>query len=704
MSKAADYWNLHLEHNALRSPPHGKGPDTDAGAFLAWHLEAAGDIIRETSKGQYADSNYIFEKFNRLKNHLTSRDWSDPLSHREIEALRKIREDIEELPADTELLEKLKIVLLAIADRNPKLVESNLDELRRLLKEPAVASTHPLVLERFPYPSPEQMELGGDIGKIKIEIPPPRGSGESVLKKKLKAKAEASSLTPRNITMGDYKEYWEPYGWKLLAIGPTSTWRQDWGMWEAIRDIVQNALDETESYQWGYDDKGLWIADKGRGVSVVDFLLGPPKLKPEYARGRYGEGMKISTLVLVRSGYPVHITTVGKEIWIVFLELEIDGVMSQQLNALYKADGSSRGTKFHIIGYNGTAYADRFAVNIPEEDILWKGPSLITQPKQRYNMLYPSHFPVQEPEGWHDKGAGAGRIFARDIYMRDIGSPYSYNLWSFNLAPDRYAPVSEGEVWIDIGRLWATVSDVSLLENFLRMVKDPPDIASEESRNINMGWEMGDNPVSGNTYSSLVSNNAEAWRKAWNNLFGEDTVIRTSERLDNVIQHLGYKSVSVAWGVRDLLGQVIKTDKVIKDVSQEKLRETEIVPDEQLDSRQLAHLKLARAITERIFTLGSLSGGVHAAIIPPASDRVRTAGMYGTTSNAIYISLEMLYKGRDTVDTLIHELAHHRQWQQTGEAEDLTESHAEAMTSIAAGVIERLSKGEFNEYLKEVTW
>ncbi len=566
------------------------------------------------------------------------------------------------------------------------------------------ASTHPLVLERFPYPSPEQMELGGDIGKIKIEIPPPRGSKVPPKKVGVTVAPEA----PQVITMEDYKRDWEPKGWKLLAIGPTSTWRQDWSIWEAIRDIVQNALDETEAYQWGYDDQGLWIGDQGKGVGIADFLLGPPKLKPEYARGRYGEGMKISTLVLVRNGYPVHITTVGKELWVVFLELDIEGTKSLQLNALYKADGSTRGTRFNIIGYFGPAYADRFAVNIPKDDILWQGPSLITQPKQRYNMLYPSHFPVMEPGGevdpWHEKGAGAGRIFARDIYMRDIGSPYSYNLWSFNLAPDRHAPASEGDVWIDIGRLWATVSDVSLLENFLRMVKDPPEIASEESRNINMGWEMGNNPVSGNTYSSLVSDNAEAWRKAWNNVFGEDTVIRTSERLDNVIQHLGYKSVSVSWGVRDILSQVIKTDKVIKDISQEKLRETEIVPDEQLDSRQLAHLKLARAITERIFTLSSLSGGVHAAIIPPASDRVRTAGMYGTTSNAIYISLEMLYKGRDTVDTLIHELAHHRQWQQTGEAEDLTESHAEAMTSIAAGVIERLSKGEFNEYLKEVSW
>jgi len=567
-------------------------------------------------------------------------------------------------------------------------------------------STHPLVLERFPYPAPEQMGLDiGGIGELKVEIPPPRGSKVPPKKVGVIVASEA----PQVLSMEGYDRDWAPKGWKLLAIGPTSTWRQDWSIWEAIRDIVQNALDETESYQWGYDDQGLWISDQGKGVGIADFLLGPPKLKPEYARGRYGEGMKISTLVLVRSGYPVHITTVGKEIWVIFLELDIDGTKSLQLNALYKAGGSSRGTKFNIIGYFGSAYENRFAVNIPKDDILWEGPSLITQPKQRYNMLYPAHFPVEEPGGevdpWHEKGAGVGRIFARDIYMRDIGSPYSYNLWSFNLAPDRHAPASEGDVWTDIGRLWATVNDVSLLENFLRMVKDPPEIDSEESRNVNMGiYEMGNDPDSGERYSDLLKENGEAWRKAWNNVFGEDTIIRTNERIDNVIKHLGYKSISVAWGVRDILGLVIKTDKAIKDISQEKLRETEIVPDEQLDSRQMSHIKLARAIADKIFSFGSLSGGVHAAIIPPASDRVRTAGMYGTSSNAIYISLEMLFKGRDTVDTLIHEMAHHQQWRQSGEAEDLTESHAAAMTSIAAGVIERLSRGEFNEYLQEVSW
>ncbi len=107
--------------------------------------------------------------------------------------------------------------------------------------------------------------------------------------------------------MDEYQAQWKPQGWELIIIGPTSTWRQDWGEWEAIRDIVQNALDECEYYKWGYDERGLYIRDVGKGVAVADFLLGPPKLKPAYARGRFGEGMKIACLALIRDGYPVHV-------------------------------------------------------------------------------------------------------------------------------------------------------------------------------------------------------------------------------------------------------------------------------------------------------------------------------------------------------------------------------------------------------------
>jgi len=182
---------------------------------------------------------------------------------------------------------------------------------------------------------------------------------------------------------------------------------------------------------------------------------------------------------------------------------------------------------------------------------------------------------------------------------------------------------------------------------------------------------------------------------------GENAVLRSNERLDNMTRHLGYKPVSVSWQVKETLAGVIPSDFDIIKKSQERLREVEVIPDEKLESRHMAHLKLARALAAKVFYTPP---PVHIAIIPPASDRVRTAGMYSASTNEVYISLEMMERGRTMVDTLVHELAHHRQYLNTGEAEDLTPSHAEAMTLIATEVVEAVARGEVDELLKGVTW
>jgi hypothetical protein len=499
---------------------------------------------------------------------------------------------------------------------------------------------------------------------------------------------------PRIIAQDEYNRVWKPAGWNLIIIGPTSTWREDWGEWEAIRDIVQNALDEAESYRWGVDDVGLWIADRGRGVSVADFLLGPPKLKPDYARGKFGEGMKIAALALLRKGYSVHVETVGREFWIVFLEQEVDG-RAETLAALWRSDGARTGTRFHIIGYRGPAFERYFAVNLPRRLILAEVLSPLYKPVNRYNQLIKAAEMAASPVG--------GIIYARDIYMKDINSRFSYNLWGFAMAPDRHGPNKEADLWVDVGRLWCGVSNVALMQQFLEMVLDPPQVTSDETHYISMDiYSMGNYPASNKRYADLVKEGANAWQTAWRKVAGVDAVIRTSDRWDGMVKHLGYTSVSLQWGVRESLAMAIPTDIGLIQESQERLRETKPLPDDTLTPRARTHLELARAIAGWFGVIK-----VYASVIPPASDRVRTAGLYDHVLEEIILHLETLESASRTVDAMVHELGHHIAFIRTGDiklAEDLQPAHSEAMTSVASRVTQMVSDGRLDSYLNDVIW
>lgn len=495
---------------------------------------------------------------------------------------------------------------------------------------------------------------------------------------------------PQVLPVEEYRRDWQPQGWKLLHIGPTTTWREVWGEWEAIRDLVQNSLDEAEDYSWGYDERGMWIIDKGKGVAVDDWLLGPPKVKPDYARGKFGEGMKIAALALLRMGYAVHVRTVGRELWLIFTEQSTNG-KRETMAALWRPNGIRKGTEFHIIGYRGPSYEKRFTVNLPKQAILAQGPSPIIEPKLRYNQLI--------NEAYTD----GPKIYARDIFLQHIRSSFSYNLWGFEMAPDRHGPKSETEMWTDMGRLWCCVNNVSLLQLLLQMIRFPPVVETEESISLSMGsLSMGAEPTSGKQYAEFVKENASAWREAWSGNFGENAVMRTSPRWDHLVQHLGYVSVSVLYSVQDTLSTAITTDEDLINASAERLREAEVIPDERLTSSQRAHLLLARAIVDKVTPYITKKRKVRAtlaAVIPPASDRVRTAGMYGMQTQEIYIDLSTLEKGRTTVDATVHELAHH-----TSRAEDLMEKHSAHMTIIAGYVVQLTHAGEFDELMEEVTW
>jgi hypothetical protein len=128
-TSSVDFWNEHLEYNALRMKA-----DTNAIAFLAVKLENAGDILRELSK-TWSDPGYIGEKVRKLYSELHPLDWIVPLGSDGEDRLAKIRVDIENIPKNADSVTNLAInIIRKVAERNPVEVKKALDAFKRRYK------------------------------------------------------------------------------------------------------------------------------------------------------------------------------------------------------------------------------------------------------------------------------------------------------------------------------------------------------------------------------------------------------------------------------------------------------------------------------------------------------------------------------------------------------------------------------------------
>lgn len=102
-----------------------------------------------------------------------------------------------------------------------------------------------------------------------------------------------------------------------LSIG--KNYVTNWGLWEAIREIIQNGQDsekEGNPLSITYDEMSgtLSIINKGAYLDISSLVLGNSIKGSDEAIGKYGEGYKLALVVLLRLGKEVLITS-GDETW-----------------------------------------------------------------------------------------------------------------------------------------------------------------------------------------------------------------------------------------------------------------------------------------------------------------------------------------------------------------------------------------------------
>ncbi len=468
------------------------------------------------------------------------------------------------------------------------------------------------------------------------------------------------------ITEADLRVYLDQ-GWNVIYTNISPNDRPEWGMWECIRELVQNALDEVGHYRIrrGSVDgvPTLFVEDDGKGMFVVNLIMGSGE-KPHWARGRFGEGLKYACLVALRSGYDVRIETVGATILPVILDKEVleprkkQTVLVPILAFLYIGSEREQGTSIAIIGYDGDDYSDRFAINRKDEIA-------------SYNLLVsyePSVvYKIQMFSGDEDP-PGVRRLYVRDIYVADMNeifsgatkALYSYNLYDVDLTRERNTPESSYQVANGMGNVIGKCKDKKVIARLLKTVSEDTNMEYAESRA---------NP-------DIDTEAVSIWQEVFTELFGEKTVLYTEDKYSKRAEWEGYKVVrfpvywnySIAGFLRIPTDDTIAERTVIKRVysRDEWTDHAEAIIDffMMLTIEEFSVFRPGLGEAKPVFSIGELFDAVGV-----------------TIKNEIIFDLKALENPATALDTYIHELAHFI----TG-AEDLTKAHLHEVSRVGSHV------------------
>lgn len=101
----------------------------------------------------------------------------------------------------------------------------------------------------------------------------------------------------------------------LYELTMTTDYVGHWGEWEAVREILQNAIDRGNPVVKQSVAHGIQIISRGVTLSPRSLLLGYSDKRGDDTKiGQFGEGYKLACLVLCRMGIEVTITN-GPKIW-----------------------------------------------------------------------------------------------------------------------------------------------------------------------------------------------------------------------------------------------------------------------------------------------------------------------------------------------------------------------------------------------------
>jgi len=380
---------------------------------------------------------------------------------------------------------------------------------------------------------------------------------------------------------------------------PISTgYRANWGDWESVREIYQNAVDTGEKVKVTTGANSITIRDYGEGFGLRNLIIGESSKDGVTSVGKFGEGLKFALLALVRSGKTVEISTGDLRI-IPRLE-DTFGANTLAIDYGPLPGTSIQGTKVKITGLTET-FPERF---LPPNRVL----------------NFQDRVLADKP----------GQLFIKGIYVKNIESGYGYNL---NM--ERENPMTGDVDQYNVNRRIAEIMRNTNDRDYVRYIVGIVDRG--ESSKVELQWS---------TYINGDMKHPVIWREEVESRFGKNVCRETGSRESSLAQYYGYRTVR---GEYPILHSILQEDQVV--IQKHTRKETRLSRDS-VSPEARANLDQARDLITR----------AHPEHNKPEVWIVRfeDSDTLGVCSGGrIKISANVLESGfRKTLATLIHEYAH----------------------------------------------
>jgi hypothetical protein len=211
--------------------------------------------------------------------------------------------------------------------------------------------------------------------------------------------------------------------------------KREFSLFIAIRELLQNALDEEElvrgraDVRIEQDAQGTWIVDRGRGITVEALRMGGSD-KECWMRGYYGEGLKLAAAYLTLNRVPVYLFA-GQMVFR-FIALPRDEQNPGIFILLGRSKETIKGTQILLFGYKANQDFMERIVRFWNKDL---EATLIAEER------FPSEdCPREMPSAIFDF---PNQLYIRNMYAGEMSevsrrkSLLSYDLWWFRFDVSR---------------------------------------------------------------------------------------------------------------------------------------------------------------------------------------------------------------------------------------------------------------------------